>query len=256
MSLNWLWNQWNEVSKSTENWVITNDPDSNINNYSKVIATEKYDENEKKITIEIPLKDWTIIPVTGTLGELIQIRKKLELEGKIPISLQHDDEAVKNIQTVQDLTRWNWGWRWTQTVIDLHEEWRKKEQTEAKRKRMIDDQKKLIEDIKNSIYSGKVKVLKAWQKTKNSLVEILLVSEDTLKRLFTKEWMSKAWDTISGIIEKWIYYAMPTIEWSLPHVKKKIMMTWKQLLDILGWKSIISKNAGKKEDIKHTDEIQ
>ena len=157
---------------------------------------------------------------------------------------------------MRDITRWEYGLDATSPAIDTKAMREKKKEDEEKRK-------KLIADIKLSLENWRATIVSQSQKSKQALIEIFIVSEEKIVQLFSrntlhKTWkaLSKTWNVIGGIIEKWIYYAMPTIEWTLPHVKKKIYMTWKQLFDILSGKKIISNNDGKKEDINHTDEVQ
>ena len=253
MPLKWIWTQWNEVVEETNtmNWIwAKHSPES------KVTVINDFDGNEKIITMEIPLLDWSIYQVTWTLADIILIRKKLEFEWKIPLISSHDEGTKRDLHEMSDITRWDYWLGWTAPAVDTKAIWFKKKEDEEKKK-------KLIADIKQSIKNWRATIVNQSNKSKKALIEVFIVSEEKIIQFFSKKtlektWkaLSKTWDIIGDIIEKWIYYAMPTIEWTLPHMKKKIYMTWKQLFDILSGKKIISNNDGKKEDIKHTDEVQ
>lgn len=233
-----------------------NDELPNSNLVSRVIATETIDENEKRITIEIPLLYWPPVTITWTLGEIVKFRKELEIEWKIDAVSNHDYITANNLMDSADMTRWEYGSRWGSFVIDTKAAREKKKLAEAK-------QKKLVEDLKQSVRDWHATLISTGEHSKKALFEIFIVSEEKISQLFSKKnmikaWkvLSKTWDAIWDFIEKWIYYVMPTIEWTLPQIKKQIFMTWNQLFDILHGKKVVSNSSDKKEDIKQTDEVQ
>lgn len=226
MPLNWIWNS-TQANEVTIEWDTNKDETPNHENtfHSTVIKTEEFNENEKKITINIPLLDGTSIEVTWTYADIIIIRKRLEVEGKIPLVSNHDDLIQRNLQDNKDKTRWEYWWRWSSLIVDTVAEKQKKEQEKEKRK-------KLIQDIKNSLKDSQAIIQYTTEQSKNALFEVLIVSEEKIKSLLSKKNINKTGEVIWWIIEKWIYYAMPWLEWTIPSLKKQIVMTWKQILDI------------------------
>ncbi len=253
MPLNWIW----ERKQVTIEWDSNKNPLSTTTSlsHSKVIKVEEVDDNEKKITISIPV-NWESIEITGTLAEIIKVRKQLEFEWKIPVATEHDDEATKKSQELKDITRWEFWGRWSSMIIDTVAENEKKKIAAAK-------QKKLIKDVVDSFKNWRATLVKTSEQSKQALLEVLIVSEEKIGQLFSKKSLQKTWkvlsktsDVIGGIIEKWIYYAIPSIEWSLPHMKKKIYMTWKQLFDILSGKKVTPHNEDVKQEERKADKVQ
>lgn len=204
MPLNWISEQVDEVitewDTNTNKW---NSTSQKI--YSIVHKVEDINENEKMITIDIPLLDWTIIPVTWTITEIILMRKELEMQWKIAFVSEHDDETARKLIDSKELTRWEYGLRWSSDVKDTVLE-KQREEMEIEKRR------KMMQDIKDSIIAGKAKIVYTTEQSKHALVEILIVSEEKIKSFFSKKNITKTWEVIWWIIEKWIYYAMPWLE--------------------------------------------
>lgn len=223
--------------ESTEEWTIQQ-PEPNPYNLSKVTKITTQGDNEQRFTVEFPLIDGNVVIKEGTLWEIIQLRKELELEGKLKPLYEFDEMTQNHLIEVWDITRWNYWPRWNTQIVDEKQIRLDKELTEKKKQERI-------QNLLESIALWKNAVIYYTDKSKQAVIWVFLMWEEKIKKVLTKESLVKTWQMIGDIVEKWIYYTLPTIEWSLPHVKKRVLMTWKQLLDILQWK-------GKKSEKKNT----
>lgn len=218
-------------NKSTdEEWPkqLWTQPEHTPAHVSTVIDVTHIKDNEQIFTVTIPLKNGETITKEWTLWEIIQLRKQLEAEWKLTPLYEFDDATQNQLLEFQDITRWNFWSRWNMQVVD-------EKKLRLDKELALQKKKERIYKIMQEIESGKNTLISYTDKSKKAVIEILLIGEERIKKVLTKDTLVKTWNIINDVVEKWIYYTIPWTEWSIPHIKKRIIMTWKQLLDILQW---------------------
>lgn len=243
---------------------------------SQVLKVESIDWGEKIITIEIPLNDvrtyennemfdsirilhdGKVLQVTWSQSEIIRIRKYLELKWLIPPSINHDEEAQNSLSEIQEMQKWWYPIQDKREAINYKKEYEEKKQSEKR-------QKDLMPNIMQSLLDGKAYVVKSTQKTKNVLIEVLIVSDKTLdtlskkdtwiktgKIVMSKEIWIKTGKTLMDVVDQWVNTTFPWVIDTLPLVRKQIVMTSKQIIDTIQshTKNIIKKKEQKSSNIQ------